>query len=159
MFNWFRKRKESQKASAEGLTQEAKAAGEKTPHLRYCVRKLIEQIDAARPGRPWGKPYSLPTLSGSFARLFSFEALERRAEENWKVEQGQLSELPEPIELHSLLNADVSRLEELLLTKELSRIGACYVVHKTPAHGNHPEENEVVLLIVLRGYGLDVWFA
>jgi hypothetical protein len=156
MFNWFRKRKESQKASAERLTQEAKAAEEKTQHLRYCVRKLMEWIDAARPG---GKPYPLPTLSGSFAQLFSFEALERRAEENWKVGQGQLSELPEPIELHSLLNADVSRLEELLLTTELSRIGACYVVHKTPAHSNHPEENEVVLLIVLRGYGLDVWFA
>ena len=156
MFNWFRKRKESQKASAEGLTQEAKAAEEKTPRSRHGLKKWIEQIDAMRPGK---KLYSLPTLSGTFAQLFSFEALERRAEENWKAQQGQLSELPEPIVLHSLLNADVSRLEELLLTTELSRIGACYVVQKTPAHGNHPEENEVVLLIVLRGYGLDVWFA
>jgi hypothetical protein len=156
MFIWFRKRKESQKASAEGLTQEAKAAEEKTQHLRYCVRKLMEWIDAARPG---GKPYPLPTLSGSFAQLFSFEALERRAEENWKVGQGQLSELPEPIELHSLLNADVSRLEELLLTKELSRIGACYVVHKTPALDTPLEGGEVALLIAPRGYGFEVWFA
>jgi hypothetical protein len=156
MFKWFRKRKESQKASAAEPTQEAKAAEEKTPRSRHGLKKWIEQIDAMRPGK---KPYSLPTLSGAFAQLFSFEALECRAEENWKAQQAQLSELPEPIELHSLLNADVSRLEELLLTTELSRIGACYVVHKTPAHSNHPEENEVVLLIVLRGYGLDVWFA
>ena len=156
MFRWFRKRKESQKASAAGLTQEAKAAGEKTPSSRHGLKKWIEQIEAMR---PWEKPYSLPTLSGTFAQLFSFEALERRAEENWKAQQGQLSELPEPIELHSLLNADVSRLEELLLTTELSRIGACYVVQNPSALDTALEGGEVAYLIALRDFGVEVWFA
>lgn len=156
MFNWFRKRKESQKASAEGLTQEAKAAEEKTPRSRHGLKKWIEHLDAMRPGK---KPYSLPTLSGTFAQLFSFEALERRAEENWKAQQEPQAELKEPIELHSLLNADVSRLEELLLTKELSRIGACYVVQKPSALDTALEGGEVAYLIALRGYGLEVWFA
>ena len=156
MFNWFRKRKESQKASAVELTQEAKAAGEKTPRSRHGLKKWIEQIDAMR---PWEKPYSLPTLSGTFAQLFSFEALEHRAEENWKAQQEPQAELKKPIELHSLLKKDVTRLEGLLLTTELSRIGACYVVQKPSALDTALEGGEVAFLIALRGYGLDVWFA
>lgn len=156
MFNWFRKRKESQKASAEGLMQEAKAAEEKTPRSRHGLKKWIEQIDAMR---PWEKPYSLPTLSGTFAQLFSFEALERRAEENWKAQQGQLSESTEPRTLRSFLQPDVTRLEELLLTTELSRIGACYVVQNPSALDTALEGGEVAFLFALRGYGLEVWFA
>lgn len=156
MFNWFRKRKESQKASAAGLTQEAKVAGEKTLFSRPGLKKWIEQIDAMRPGE---KPYSLPTLAWSFAALFDFEALERRAEENWKARQETPAELKGPIELHSLLKKDVSRLEGLLLTTELSRIGACYVVKKPAALDTALEVDEVAYLIALRDIGLDVWFA
>ena len=67
--------------------------------------------------------------------------------------------MKEPIELHSLLKKDVTRLEGLLLTTELSRIGACYVVQKPSALDTALEGGEVAFLIALRDFGVDIWFA
>ena len=62
-----------------------------------------------------------PMLPASFRRLLDFDALARAAGQSRQEAQAQRRGSPRSVELRDILKPDVSRTEELLLTRELSR--------------------------------------
>jgi hypothetical protein len=155
MFNRFRKRKESQKASAEGLTQEGSIIEgmKQTSQIDY---KTLESI-----ARGVVDFYVLipPVLPQPFAALFDFCELVRTADESRKTQTLQQRESTEPRTLRSFLLSDVTRLEELLLTKELLRIGRCYVELPLNFRGTSQKMTSRRMLLHFSGQSLSVEFS
>ena len=155
MFNWFRKRKESQKASAEGLTQEGSIIGDtKLSALIDC--KTLKSI-----ARGTVVFYVLipPVLSEPFAALFDFDELVRTADESRKTLTLRQRGLTAPRTLRSFLRPDVTRLEELLLTTELLRIGKCYVELPLNFRGTSQKMTSRRMLLHFYGQSLSVEFS
>ncbi len=155
MFNWFRKRKESQKASAEGLTQEGSIIEDTKLSSQIDYKKLVSI------GLGLVDFYVLipPVLPQPFAALFDFDELVRTADEARKTQTLQQRESTEPRTLRSFLRPDVTRLEELLLTTELLRIGRCYVELPLNFRGTSQKMTSRRMLLHFSGHGLSVEFS
>ena len=155
MLNWFRKRKKAQKASAEGLTQEGSIIEDTKLSALIDCKKLVSiglgAVDF----------YVMipPVLPQPFAALFDFDELVRTADESRKTQTLRQRESTEPRTLRSFLRPDVTRLEELLLTTELLRIGKCYVELPLNFRGTSQKMTSRRMLLHFSGQSLSVEFS
>ena len=97
-----------------------------------------------------------PLLPEPFLSLLDVAALEREANATLQAERRRPKELRKPKALRRFLKADVSRTEELLLTVELSRSGACLVDMRERPCLNGQGKASPLFLLSLTDRGADV---
>ena len=100
-----------------------------------------------------------PLLAEPFALLLDFDALEREAEQARQGATGRQHTRQEPKVLTAFLKPDVTRTEALLLTAELSRLGACHVARPECCGSDRQGRGAGCLRLLRRGSGLVVSFA
>lgn len=100
-----------------------------------------------------------PLLAGPFASLLDFDALEREARQARQEGTGPQKPRQEPRGLRGFLKPDVTRIEELLLTAELSRLGPCHAVRPARCGSGRPGTGATPLRLHLTAQGLDVFLA
>lgn len=152
-FFGFRRREGKPKASTESRTLSGQAAGGGS----------IDAPCGSTPTRSWRPGLHVQILAAvaqplpePFARLLDFDALEREAAEARQSATRQPQGSREPKGLRAFLLPDVTRTEELILTAELSRIGACGAVRPERRHANDPQTASRPLSLLLTERGLIV---
>lgn len=138
--------------------------------LTGLLTRIGRTAGSARTGAPCGSRMKIPEgfrvvsardvlpplLPEPFAALLDIDALEREAEEirQAKIRQPQGSR--ETKGLRAFLLPDVTRTEELILTAELWRIGACVVDCQARPRASGQRTASPLLLLFLTERGLRV---